>query len=197
MYFNNSPDTLKRIVIRLYQNIYKIGNAREFTMDKKAVNDGMVVEEMKINGKVADIENRKVAYNTPTNLVVMLENPLLPHDSISMEFKWHFKVSKERPIRMGNYGDNRFFITYWYPQVSVYDDINGWDMVDYLGAVEFYNDYINMFGYGRQYGLDPQYANANGYFRMLLKDFTTGDVLREEVIYMVALEANITVWRVS
>jgi hypothetical protein len=37
---------------------------------------------------------------------------------------------------------------------------------DPLIAAEFYNDYINMFGYGRQYGLDPQYANANGYFNI-------------------------------
>ena len=37
---------------------------------------------------------------------------------------------------------------------------------DPLIAAEFYNDYINMFGYGRQYGLEPQYANANGYFNI-------------------------------
>ena len=37
---------------------------------------------------------------------------------------------------------------------------------DPLIAAEFYNDYIGMFGYGRQYGLDPQYANANGYFNI-------------------------------
>ena len=37
---------------------------------------------------------------------------------------------------------------------------------DPLIAAEFYNDYINMFGYGRQYGLEPQHANANGYFNI-------------------------------
>ena len=35
-----------------------------------------------------------------------------------------------------------------------------------FAAAEFFNDYIGMFGYGRQYGLDPQYANANGYFNI-------------------------------
>jgi hypothetical protein len=35
-----------------------------------------------------------------------------------------------------------------------------------FAAAEFFIDYIGMFGYGRQYGLDPQYANANGYFNI-------------------------------
>jgi hypothetical protein len=37
---------------------------------------------------------------------------------------------------------------------------------DPLAAAEFYNEYINMVGYGQQYGLDPQYANINGYFNI-------------------------------
>ena len=37
---------------------------------------------------------------------------------------------------------------------------------DPLLAAEFFNDYIGMVGYGQQYGLDPQYANINGYFNI-------------------------------
>ena len=37
---------------------------------------------------------------------------------------------------------------------------------DPLVAAEFFNDYIGMVGYGQQYGLEPQYANANGYFNI-------------------------------
>jgi len=37
---------------------------------------------------------------------------------------------------------------------------------DPLLASEFFNDYIGMVGYGQQYGLDPQYANINGYFNI-------------------------------
>ena len=37
---------------------------------------------------------------------------------------------------------------------------------DPLLASEFFNDYIGMVGYGQRYGLDPQYANINGYFNI-------------------------------
>ena len=38
---------------------------------------------------------------------------------------------------------------------------------DSFAAAEFFNDYIGMVGYGQQYGLEPQYANMNGYFNEL------------------------------
>lgn len=140
-YYNNSPDTLKSIVIRLYQDIYKVGNAREFSMGDEAVNEGMVIDAFKLNGEELDIENRKDVSRSPTNMFIALNNPLLPGESLEMDIQWHYSISQKRPIRTGNYGDNHFFVAYWYPQVAVYDDIDGWDKVDYLGAVEFYNDF--------------------------------------------------------
>ena len=44
---------------------------------------------------------------------------------------------------MGNYGKNNFMIAYWYPQISVYDDIDGWDKTEFNGITEFYNDFNN------------------------------------------------------
>ena len=38
-----------------------------------------------------------------------------------------------------------YFIAYWYPQVAVYDDVFGWDKIQYSGSVEFYNDFNNEF----------------------------------------------------
>ena len=35
------------------------------------------------------------------------------------------------------------FIAYWYPQIAVYDDIDGWDRMDYTGFLEMYNDFNN------------------------------------------------------
>jgi Peptidase family M1 domain len=44
---------------------------------------------------------------------------------------------------MGAYDSTSFFIAYWYPQISVYDDIDGWDTFDYIGDQEFNNDFSN------------------------------------------------------
>ena len=36
-----------------------------------------------------------------------------------------------------------YFLNYWYPQMAVYDDINGWQTDQYLGNAEFYMGYGN------------------------------------------------------
>ena len=141
VYFNESPDTLKRIVLRLYQDIYKKGNTRNWPINPDAVGEGMIIDEMKINGKEVDLTNKKTASRSATNLYIKLSEPLLPGDSIEVSTVWNFHVSEVSPVRTGNYGHDRFFIAYWYPQMAVYDDIDGWDRVEYKGTVEFYNDF--------------------------------------------------------
>ncbi len=134
-YFNNSPDTLDRIVLRLYQNIFKYGNARGWSIGNVDLGNGCVIDSLKVDKGV------KLASPTSTNLVVRLEKKINPGDSVHVYAKWHFHVPEKRQVRMGNYGRDRFFIAYWYPQIAVYDDIDGWDMNEYLGATEFYNDF--------------------------------------------------------
>ncbi|MEX0929722.1 MAG: M1 family aminopeptidase, partial [Balneolales bacterium] len=39
--------------------------------------------------------------------------------------------------------DNLFFIGYWYPHMTVYDDVVGWHPDQYLGLAEFYHDFAD------------------------------------------------------
>ena len=41
IYYNNSPDSLKRIVLRLYPNVFKKGSARDYSLIPEGVNDGV------------------------------------------------------------------------------------------------------------------------------------------------------------
>lgn len=140
--FNQSPDTLKKIVFRLYQNIYKKGNSRQFAVSPEDLTDGMEITNLKIDGQVYDVKSKKVS-NTATNMVVRLDQPLLPGTSANISLDWNFSFPTQRKIRSGLYNSGHLLAAYWYPQVAVYDDIDGWDMVDYAGMVEFYNDFNN------------------------------------------------------
>jgi hypothetical protein len=42
---------------------------------------------------------------------------------------------------MGRYPNGSLFLAYFYPQMAVYDDIDGWDLQEYSGLTEFYNDF--------------------------------------------------------
>ena len=140
-YFNNSPDSLDRIVLRLYPDLFKKGNARDWTLGADAMTKGTLIEYLFIDNDEIDLSNRKTVYRTSTNLHIMLNQKLLPGDSLVIKTKWQFDVPATRPVRTGLYGDDIYFIAYWYPQVAVYDDIDGWDNLEYLGTVEYYNDF--------------------------------------------------------
>ncbi len=141
-YFNNSPDTLRRIVVRLYQNIFKEGAKRDWLFNPIGFTRGDIIKEIIVNGDTVknSANNKEVVYGS-TNMFIYLRKPLLPHSTANLKFKWEFKIPDVIKLRMGNYGDGDFFVAYWYPQISVYDDVDGWDVLDYSGRVEFYNDF--------------------------------------------------------
>ena len=73
----------------------------------------------------------------------MLSEKIEPNSSVDLEIDWKFTIPGGTPIRMGIYDSTTFFIAYWYPQIAVYDDIDGWDIIDYNGEQEMYNDFNN------------------------------------------------------
>jgi hypothetical protein len=74
-----------------------------------------------------------------TNLIIKGQS-IKPDEKTKINIGWEFEISKNT-IRMGAYDTAVFFIAYWYPQIAVYDDIDGWDVVQYTGNAEFYNDF--------------------------------------------------------
>jgi hypothetical protein len=142
-YYNNSPDSLKRIVLRLYPNIYKSGNARDYAIAPDAVNDGLTIQKISMDGRSINLENQSIFRVMNTLATIYLPEPIPPKSSTVFSIEWEFNVSTKITLRMGVYDSTTVFVGYWYPQISVYDDIDGWDYINYGGQVEFYNDFSN------------------------------------------------------
>lgn len=138
-YHNNSPDSLKTLVLRLYQNIYKKGNSRQFNIGDADLTDGVEITKLVVNGVEYDPESGRVSH-TATNMYIQPDSPPAPGTVTQIEVGWKFKMPQKRWIRFGQYSKNHMFAAYWYPQVAVYDDIDGWDKIEYAGMVEYYND---------------------------------------------------------
>ncbi len=144
VYYNESPDTLKQIYIRLYHDLFRKGNIRVSEVNPADVDNGVDVKMLKIDGKdfKTDGSDKKIS-RSGTNLIVNLEKPIAPKSKAEVETNWDFLIPKETRIRMGMYDSTSFFISYWYPQLAVYDDIDGWDTQSYTGLTEMYNDFNN------------------------------------------------------
>jgi hypothetical protein len=96
-----------------------------------------MIDDMIINGAKTAWDNNIA---TTTNQMVDLAKPLMPHDSATLNINWHYALSKRRG-RDGVIDSTTFYIAYFYPRVSVYDDYKGWDTQPHTGGLEFYNDF--------------------------------------------------------
>ena len=141
IYHNNSSDTLKIIVLRLYPDIYKKGSARDFSVSPEAVNDGMILDKLIIGKNEIDLGDNNVYNNLNTISIIKLSDFIPPESSVNISVKWKFYLTPKTRLRMGVYDSTTVLVGYWYPQMAVYDDIDGWDFNIYSGMVEFYNDF--------------------------------------------------------
>ena len=139
VYRNNSPDTLRQLIFKLYPNLYKKGAARLQTVRPEDLTDGVSVSNIAIEGKSVT-GAPKGASGTDMGLRVPVTGPgQVLH--VSLEFA--YTLNKTSHIRTGEIDSGAFFVAYFFPRIAVYDDIDGWNRNPYLGHLEFYNDFCN------------------------------------------------------
>ena len=142
-YFNNSPDTLYRLNMELAQNMHAKGVQR---INNAEVTGGVQLESVVVDGDTLQSDSRRRGgYKVSnTNLSLLPYDEVAPEDSAVIEIAWHFKVpNRGASGRMGYDKDNLYYISYWYPVMSVYDDVDGWFTAPFQGRGEFYYGYGN------------------------------------------------------
>ena len=137
VYRNDSPDSLKALVFKLFMNVHKPGAPRAFGVSKKFLSTGVHIDSFAVNGKARTWkENPRLFTWQPERLA----EPLAPHDSIRLAFDWHYTLA-QKPGREGEIDSTTFYIAYFYPRVAVYDDYEGWDTMSFTLGHEFYSDF--------------------------------------------------------
>ena len=156
---NNSADSLRQIGLRLDMNHFLFNVPRAASWVPSEETDGMVITRMTINGQpvslsapqrgggrggpAAQTENSISGLRT-TSARVNLVNAIQAHATATLEIDWNHKIPGGPGVghRMTQrWGDTLYQPTQWYPRVSVYDDLRGWDPELYLGPSEFYNNF--------------------------------------------------------
>ncbi len=142
LYYNNSPDTLNKLVLRLLQNVHKPTMPRNDNVDAAYLTDGITIEKLLINNAPNEWNKNNEDVRTLHNL--NLAQPVLPKTTVTLYVEWHYKLNfTSNNVREGMIDSNSFFIAYWYPRLSVYDDADGWDLIQHSEQAEFYNDFGN------------------------------------------------------
>ena len=142
-YRNNSPDTLDVLVVQLIQNLHAPGAARS---GEEEVTSGLELERVVVGGaEIHALEggDEGAGYQvSSTRLFIRPPSPVPPGGSIELAFDFGFDVPQQGASgRMGYSGDELFYLAYFYPQMAVYDDVEGWDTDRFTGQAEFYADF--------------------------------------------------------
>jgi hypothetical protein len=141
-YYNRSPDALKEVYVQLLHNIFA-PNSRHNT-DVPWQVEGIELDRVAVQGQeLQKVEGDAPGYKVDgTVMRIQLPRTLPPGGSVAFDFAWKLRIPPDGAPRGGQDGEV-FYINYWYPQIAVYDDINGWQIDQYLGNAEFYMGYGN------------------------------------------------------
>ncbi|RAJ08523.1 hypothetical protein LX64_01176 [Chitinophaga skermanii] len=139
IYHNNSKDSLRTLVLKLYPNIYQKGAPHDRFISPADQNDGVKLTRVIANGK-AVFSKPTTPRGTVTNIAIPM---LRSGESVQLEIDYNYELNKGSHNRTGQVDSGAFFIAYSFPRIAVYDDIDGWDRNTYVGQDEFYNDNSN------------------------------------------------------
>lgn len=139
-YFNNSPDTLKMLRLKLAHDLWRKNSQRAYELAAADITEGVEVRNVQVGATPLPPEKIRQA-NTFLDLTP--DQPLPPGRSVDLSLEWsHIAPSAKGTVPRECVCDSTtWFAAYWYPQVAVYDDLHGWADAPYNGLQEMYNDF--------------------------------------------------------
>lgn len=149
-YKNNSPETLPFLWLQVDQNAFSDSSRASRTTPVSGGRFGNLgfAGGVTITSVTTGLGNSKLAETpyqvTDTRMQVRLREPVKPGGDVNVKVAYSFKIPQYGSDRMGQLARRDgiiYEIAQWYPRMCVYDDIEGWNVLPYLGAGEFYLDY--------------------------------------------------------
>lgn len=155
-YINNSPDPLTYLWLQLDQNIQKPDSDRNLTEtgDINSVSSPWAltgqIKSMEFDGGYKDIEVTDAAgLKLPFTIVgtmmrIDLAKPLLNGGSFVFKMTWWFNINNR--MELGGRSGYEYFaeednylytMAQFFPRMCVYNDVEGWQNKQFLGAGEF------------------------------------------------------------
>ena len=149
-YTNNSPDNLKFLWLQLDQNIYKKDSRGSATTTQTGgrwanggFTDGNIIKSISIESAGKTYSPKSIV--SDTRIQLWLNDALkAAGNKIKITINYEFTIPEYGTDRMGRLDTKNgwvYEVAQWYPRVCVYDDLQGWNTLPYVGAGEFYLEY--------------------------------------------------------
>jgi hypothetical protein len=153
-YKNNSPQELPYIWLQLDQNLYDLQSRGQAKMPatgrsrygdaKSTFSGGYKISSVKLVSAGKPTENIPYVI-TDTRMQLRLAKALAARTgAVSVKIDYSYVIPEYGSDRTGilkTKNGNIYAVAQWYPRVCVFDDLQGWNTLPYLGASEFYLEY--------------------------------------------------------
>jgi hypothetical protein len=150
-YKNNSPDQLPYLWLQLDQNLFKkdsrggslIPEGSRYGARGEQIAGGYDIKNISVQQKGKAVKFTSLIEDT--RMQIQLDQPMsATGDVITIKMDFSFPIPVNGSDRMGHLTTQNgeiFTIAQWFPRMSVYDDVTGWNTLPYWGAGEFYLEY--------------------------------------------------------
>ena len=153
-YHNNSPDRLTFLWVQLDQNVVSLEHSRSYAVAgalperispafRQFVGVGQFdggydisrVQLVSSSGKLVDAKY----FIRDTIMRVNLEEALEPGATMQFDIDWMYRIPNNGRGAKEKVRDGWLYeMAQWFPRMSVYDDVNGWQTEQFFGSGEFY-----------------------------------------------------------
>jgi hypothetical protein len=151
-YKNNSPHILPFVWLQLDQNLFTADSRGQLRMpvdsrsrygdSKSTFSGGYKIASVKI---LSDKNTDADYHISDTRMQIRLPKPVAAGgDVVKIKIDYSFVLPEHGSDRCGILDTRNgeiFAVAQWYPRMCVFDDIEGWNTLPYLGAGEFYLEY--------------------------------------------------------
>lgn len=150
-YKNNSPDQLPFLWLQLDQNLFSKqsrGNAlipkgSRYGARGEQIDGGYKITNLSVTQKAKAVKFNSLVEDT--RMQIQLDQPMAANgDLITIKMDYSFPIPVNGSDRLGHLTTKNgeiYSIAQWFPRMSVYDDVTGWNTLPYWGAGEFYLEY--------------------------------------------------------
>src|SRR3569623_195602 len=158
-YTNNSPQDLPFLWLYLDQNLFNPdsrGQAKapatrrsRYTNVDSVFQGGFNIKSVKLVSTKKGKSSSSDVFNlvSDTRMQIRLPKALAHGETAEIKIDYSYLIPQDGSDRTGvlpTKNGKIYAIAQWYPRMCVYDDIEGWNTLPYLGAGEFYLEYGNI-----------------------------------------------------
>lgn len=144
-YHNNSPHELDYIWLHLEQNLFREHSVGALSKEpgsrfgyREGFEGGYEIEYVRAGGEDLGLHEYDAVGR------IDLPDPIAPGETFTFDIAWRFNVPPFGADRLAVEDVEQgtiFQIAQWFPAVAVYDDVDGWNTMGYLGQGEFYTNF--------------------------------------------------------